>query len=328
MAQKKTTKQDNQLQVVLYVVGSIREGIPIKEIVYRLKISKQAIAKHLKFLKSVGIISKKGYAVWEITPFFEQKSLPEIQQFIDDKKRRQPDSSSGMRNPKNRAILHALNIVIPVVEGRPVLEGGYDGKLKNWTRRYKRYPEFGYTLVNNNDKSVGVYIWSREITDLFDIPGFCHRVVHFVCQDFKNKGVVLDYFGWRVTTFHVSMRNDVMDKILNKGLKVELLLGRDVERIGEKDITQEAKVWVDSSPYKGVETNDLRYFQSYMLMPERVERIEGLVVGIDEKILPVVDEMAVNLKTHVKVLKDISRGFGKFNRLLSERQSRLGDFLG
>ncbi len=40
------------------------------------------------------------------------------------------------------------------------------------------------------------------------------------------------------------------------------------------------------------------------------------------------DNLAVNIKTHNKVLKGIDHSFRKFNRLLLERQKRLGDFLG
>lgn len=43
--------------------------------------------------------------------------------------------------------------------------------------------------------------------------------------------------------------------------------------------------------------------------------------------IPAMTDLGVNIKTHNKVLKDISRGFVRFNKLLSERQKRLGDWL-
>lgn len=44
------------------------------------------------------------------------------------------------------------------------------------------------------------------------------------------------------------------------------------------------------------------------------------------KFLPIQADFAVNIKTHNRVLKGIDRSFRKFNRLLTEKQTKLGDF--
>lgn len=43
--------------------------------------------------------------------------------------------------------------------------------------------------------------------------------------------------------------------------------------------------------------------------------------------LPIQADFAVNIKSHTKVIKEMAKGFKRFNRLLSERQKRLGEYL-
>lgn len=327
-APQEELQKELQIQnLKLCIVDVIRNFGGAKDVCSRLKIKYSALSYHLKSLKDLGIIEKKGYGTWQLTSSFEKKTNKEILDFLDEKKRTSKKSSLGTRNPK-QAHLHALNINIPIVSGNVNLEGGYETKLKNWVQYTKKLPNMGVTLRNNNNKSLSVYIWSREIFDTLAIPSLCHAYVHGVCSLFKQEGVTLDYFGWRVTTFHLMIRNEDFDKVLNKGMKVEVLLGRGTEKISENDVTQEAKAWVDSSPYAGIETNDLAYYKNYINMPENIAKTSMLMERFMNEFLPIHREHAINIKTHTAVLKDISKGFAKFNKLLSERQKKLGDWIG
>lgn len=43
--------------------------------------------------------------------------------------------------------------------------------------------------------------------------------------------------------------------------------------------------------------------------------------------LPIQADFATNIKSHTKVIKEMAKGFKRFNRLLSERQKKLGEYL-
>ena len=289
----------------LNVYDLIKEGKRPSEILSVLNIPKQNLQYYLNYLKDNGFIKKIGYGTWEII-----KEMEEV-------KRSKRKSSIGLKKTN----LHALNINIPIQEGEVNLKelGGYEKKIKNWIPQYKRISSLGITLRNNNNRSISVFVWSREIFDYLAIPSLCHTVVHTVCSYFKSKGVILDYFAWRVTTLHLMIRNEDLDKVLNKGLKIEVALNRDTEKVSKQDITKEAKAWIDSTPYKGIETNDVAYYKNYILMPENISKMAISMNDLTNNLTPVMNNLAVNLKTHISVLKGIDKSFKRFNKLLQQR---------
>src|SRR3990167_968692 len=325
---KKQVKKHN---FYLTSIDLLKSPISLKDIASRLQISKQRLNYYIKDLKKYGIIEKKGYGTWDFAPDFKGKSSLDILQFIEDNKTSKKSFSSGMsaelKENFKKVNLHALNINIPVLKGIVNLDGGQEYQLNNWKRQYKRIPSLKITLINNNNKSLSVNVWSREIFDSIAIPNICQATVHIVCKMFAEQDVELDYFGWRVTTFHVSMRNADLDKVLNKKMRIEVILGRQTYKITERDITQEAKAWIDSSPFKGVETNDMEFYKRYITMPDTLFNLFNLTKEYYSNFMPVMQDLTVNIKTHNKVLKDISKGFNKFNKLLSERQKKLGEWM-
>jgi len=298
---KKEVKKEN---LYLTIFNLIKEGKRPSEIQSILKITKQNLQYYINHLKDNEFIKKIGYGTWET-----------IKDFKEVKKTSKKVFSLGLK----KANLHALNINIPLSEGKIDLKklGGYEVKINNWIPQYKKIRTLGITLRNNNNKSISVFVWSREIFDYLIIPSLCHSIVHTVCSYFKGKGVILDYFAWRVTTLHLMIRNEDLDRVLNhkRGFKIEVLLGRDTERISEKDITREAKAWVDKTPYSGVKTNDIAYYKNYILMPENISKMANQLV-------PTISSLNHNMKTHISVLKGIEKAFNKFNDRLSQTSLR------
>lgn len=298
-------------------------------------ISQRTLKRYRKTLKELGIINKIGYGTWEISNSFKDKSNEEIINYIKTntkKVTKQGDKKSSLGCKK--ANLHALNINIPVETGVINLKemGGYESKLNNWVVQYKRIPNLGITLRNNNNKSLNIFLWSREIFDYLAIPSLCHTVVHIVCSLFKEKGVILDYFGWRVTTLHLMIKNEDLDQVLNKGLKIEVLLNRPTEKISENDITQEAKAWVDKTPYGGVETNDIAYYKNYILMPENMAKMAISMNELNNRLIPSIQELnqsiiqnnqsiqleIKNKKLHESVLNDMKKTLRSIRGSLSQ----------
>lgn len=63
--------------------------------------------------------------------------------------------------------------------------------------------------------------------------------------------------------------------------------------------------------------------------PEIVGALNAMAVSLKDFVdgfSPVLAEFASDVRVHNRVLKSIERSFGRFNRLLGERQKRLGDF--
>ncbi|MBI3034426.1 hypothetical protein HYY72_04670 [Candidatus Woesearchaeota archaeon] len=243
------------------IFDTIRAGKGPINICNRLEITKQTLNPYMKNIKRLGIVKKIGRSVWCLEESFSNKSNEEIYQYLQEKIQENSLSkkilSVGARRGLNKANLHALHIKAPILEGASNFKAGYESKLKGWNRGFLKFPELGITLANNNGKSISIYLWSREIYDPLEVPALCNRWVHAVCSLLKKEGIIIDYFGWQVKTLHIMIRQEELDKILSKGLKIEVALERTTQKISENDVPKEAKVWVDSSPYKGVETNDL-----------------------------------------------------------------------
>jgi len=270
-------KELNKKNVYLYCINAFKKFKGTGWICSRLRMSIQALNRYLKNLKKLGIIEKKGYATWQITHKFQKQTNKKILNFIDEKKRTKHNFSVGMK--KTRTNLHALTIQIPIISGKINLkkDGGYETKLKNWNRQFKRMQNLGVTLANNNNKSLSIYVWSRDIFDPVVIPKICFVAVQSVYQMCKEEGIILDAFGWEVKALHINIRQKDMDDILNKKLKVEVVLSRNAKKITERDMTRKAKAWVDNSPFSGLETDDLGYYENYILMPERVAKLEKMI---------------------------------------------------
>ena len=72
---------------------------------------------------------------------------------------------------------------------------------------------------------------------------------------------------------HISIRNQDLEQVFSKGFTLEIDLGREQEKLIDKDIPKEAKAWTDNSPFRGVETNDVGYARKYLMMPEMIEKL-------------------------------------------------------
>ena len=303
---------------MLSVLNAVRGAGRVNHLVSRGDVTQRTLDRILSELKSNSVVIKKGYGVWELrSPFIDWQNN-DILLFLKSAKQHAKKSSSGMRRPETD--LHALNISIPVVSGEIDLLkwGGYESQLRNWSQQFLKVSTLGLTIKNNNGKSIGVFVWSRRIFDPLAIPVICMGAVHAVCKMFKQNGIELEYLGWQVKAIHMMIRQEQLDEILNKGLKVDVALGRAAEKISENDVTREAHAWVDSTPFKGVETDDLTYHRNFILMPENMDKLTKAFQVFMQEFLPVHKEHAVNIKTHTSVLQNIDSSFQKFNSLLEK----------
>lgn len=116
------------------------------------------------------------------------------------------------------------------------------------------------------------------------------------------------------------------------------------------EIDGKLRMWIDMSDPFGMEAGHKNY------APEDLKRYENLVEDVivnnppkpseitsrqdlfDKRMFDVVNVMQgiqenqlifdKNMQSHIKAIKELGKGMRKFNRLLSERQKKLGDFFG
>lgn len=300
------------------IVSLINQGLAPSQICLKLNLSKQTVNYYISRLKNDDLIKKIGYGVWEI-------NQPQYRDYI----RRSKNSTLGRKeiftsfftSQDFRSNIHALEILIPIGSGSLDLVKDFEGYLqeglKGWTPEYKRVlSPLGFTLRNNNNKSVSVFLWSREIPRNFDITGLVTGLVAYVYDLLKKKDVILNIFEAKLKTLHLSVSNKDLDRVFNKGERFEVLLGRACDKVLPKDEEREAKAWVDSSPYLGVETNDIRYKNNLVLMPERVE-------SLTNDLKPVLADLTVQIKTHLIVMNEIKDGIRSFNKTVKNLNSKL-----
>ena len=61
---------------------------------------------------------------------------------------------------------------------------------------------------------------------------------------------------------------------MNKAVKITVPLNRKTAKILDNDDQKDALVWTDASPYRGIESNDVTYVKNYIMMPEKVAKLE------------------------------------------------------
>ena len=320
MEVKKKSERSPKKDLDFTIASLVNQGFNPSIICSKLGLSKQKVDYHIQRLKRAQIVRKIGYGVWEARE-------PQYTDYI----RRSPKSSLGATAQDKdlfNSNLHSLCIEIPILKGELDLVKDFEGyaqrSFNNWLPQYKRFMSpIGFSIRNNNNKSISIFLFSREMPRSFDITPLVTGTILYVYELLKAKGVVVNVFQAETKNLHISVKNDDLDKVFNKAEKFEVLLGRGCAKILSADKVKPAKAWVDSSPYLGVETNDVEYKNNLVMMPERMA---GLVVGFDglaNNLSPVIKELAVNMKLHLKVMRGIERGISNFNKTVRKLDGRL-----
>ena len=295
------------------IVQKLKLGFKPADISKELNISKQALQYYINLLKQEGIIVKRGYGVWQV-------------------KKEVKDFSIGLRPKTN---LHALNIHIPILEGKiHDKDWQVKNKLRNWIPKYKGLNLLGGLKIrNNNNKSINVFVSARDIGSLEEVNNLSFKVKTYIHSYFKKEGVILDIFNCKVNNLNLATQDRDSRQMMKKGERFELDLNQKAEKIFPKD-DRNAKAWLDNSPKPGsAETNDLEWKREYLSMPFRIRDMFGLIDS-QLKLLDVqtrsTTALAENIKSHIpawmsnrKIEKEIKR----FNKLLTEKQKKLGDWL-
>jgi hypothetical protein len=297
----------------LIILDSIRDTSSIKGVVKNHIVSKQLINYYVSQLKRRGVIRRIGYGVWALNGNY------------DILKRQVKKFSVGTKAEKPTTNLHALNINFPIISGTVK---DYDWqikeKLNNWIPKYKGLNILGgLTIKNNNGKSITVFARTRDIDKLEDIDTLAIKIRSYVCEYFRNQGVILDYFNTETKNMHIATEDTKSESMLRKGEKIELNLNKKAEKIFPKDDI-DAKAWIDGSPFQfTAETNDKEWKRWYLSMPVFIKDQFGLLNTITNNMVIMNDKInyiAENYASHTGMVEEGLNVFKSLNKKLSQKK--------
>lgn len=297
---KEVQKKYKQVQIrnlYLTIYQSLKQHKSPSRVCFELGISKARLQYYLDKLKKQGIIAKIGYGTWEV-------------------KKEVQISSLGTRVEKTKkpiTNLHSLQINIPVTLGKiNDKEWTIKEKLNHWIPKYKGLSNLGgLTIKNNNNKSITVFAKTRNITDLNEVYNLAFKIRAYVYEYFKQRGVILNVFNAQTKNLNLATEDKNAPTMLDKGHKFTLDLDKKSEKIFDKD-NLDAKAWIDGSPFKfSAETNDLEWKRAYLSMPFTLNKLAELIV-------PTIQSLNHNMKTHISIMQDISKGLKRFNKTVEK----------
>ncbi len=285
----------------LTVFNLIKKGESPMNISKILNISKQNLQYYINYLKNNGYINKIGYGTWEV-------------------KKEVKTSSLGLRVEKPTTNLHALQITIPILQGK-IKDSDWQlkNKLNNWIPKYKGLNILGgLTIRNNNNKSITIFAKTRDIKDLNEVDNLSFKIRAYISQYMRLRGVVLDVFNAKVTNLNLATKDEHAESMLRKGEKFELDLNKISEKVFPKDNIN-AKAWIDGSPFKfSAETNDKEWKREYLSMPFRIrDSINILILMVKD-----LNYVSKNYKSHVKLVEKASKVMDKLDKQLSQPSLR------
>jgi hypothetical protein len=296
MKQVKKTGKKNEF--LLDVLNLFEEGLNTSQITNRLSISKQKLNYYIAELKRQNLVKKVSYGVWEV-------KSKEVKNF-----------SLGLMKPTTN--LHALQLSIPILEGKIESDDWtIKNKLNNWLPKYKGLEVLGgLTIRNNNNKSISVFIKSRDIKDLNEIDNLAFKVRSFIFEYFKHKeNVILDIMNCETKNLDIATEDKQAEGMVKKGDKFKLTFDKKAEKIFENDKIQ-SKAWIDGSPFTfTAETNDKEWKREYLKMPFSIKELrESLVL---------LEDYNMNLKLHKEVQAEQLKTQKKMQEVLERIDNRL-----
>ena len=259
----------------LGIFNYIKAGKSPSHISKELGISKQKVYYYTKQLKKGGFIDKHTNGEWYV----------KVKTF-----------SIRTRLTTN---LHALQIKIPILSGE--IKGSdweVREELRNWIPKYKTFSQLGgLTIKNNNNKSISIFVHSRDIKDLKEIDKLSYEVSSWALERFKRDfHIVFDMLGIETKMLHIATEDRIAEGQNRKGDKFELDLDKKAEKIFSKD-NIDAKAWIDGSPFNfTAETNDKEWKRAYLQMPFSIQNT-----------LVALNYIAQNYASHVGVVEKLDK---------------------
>lgn len=244
---------------IINIMERYPHGVSQKKVISILGLRRSTMLRSWSELKREGILKGIGYGTFILTG----KNVT--------------DYSLG-----TTIDLHALQLVYPIREDRSNDEIWDSIKTDmGWKECTKR---LGSITIKKNTKQVQAWLTSQKIHSPEDVAKVSISLAFRIGILLHKLGVDVDMDNVAVKTKHISMKNTELEKMIPKGTKVEIHLGRSVEKVFENDTDEEAKAWIDDTPFKAIETNDIRYARDVLLMPQYIKEANIMISALTQQI--------------------------------------------
>jgi len=296
--ENKEVKKEVKLDLYLYTLSYIKRFKSVRGI-YQDKskgITKQRLNYYLQKLKHRNLIKKIGYGVWDITEVGRQ----EVKKF-----------SLGMKKPID---IHALAIEVPILKDNKNFQWDEEIKKRNWIAKYKYNVGKIRLTLEKTTKNIIIYVHSRRLRNLTDATGLTIKALIYTNHYLRENGFKIDLFSPKINNNHLAIKDEEIEKNVPKQLSMRLSLNRKAKKVFKGDKDRVARVWTDTSPFRGIETNDFEYAENYLRMPERLKNVElGLIRFSDS--LALYDK---NIRKHLAIMDLIGESMVEMNRTMRD----------
>jgi len=302
-----------QFSLNLTVLRHLHKGLYPKQIATKLKISSSAVSYYIQRYKKLGFLEEETYTSCKIFKVTELGKTALKRQGVQQTLDRDEDKISlGVH----------YTAYIPIVRRGKPPNGFWDTvntKLNNNVQKFKRLNLIGVT-VRETTKGIELHAFHRKLRGKKDIYPLISNTAHWVMGYLSRFGYELDH-NYKVSDIHWTIGGQVIKPIVKKCERTTITLDKFRAKITPRDPTQQAKVWIDNTPEPNLESNDMSYVESFLMMPVMIRQNTAAL----NEIFKIETLHAQNVKLHMSWVKKGIKVFERFEKLLAQR--RLGEFL-
>lgn len=297
----------------LYIINEIKNGLSLREIAANLNISKQGLSYHIRRLKQLSILEKKGYGVWQIN---EKKSKNAL--VVGSQNTKSSDKIRG----------HGFQFVLKIPS------------LPRWDKRreylIKKDIDFKDILINSQSIIVkGFKVWLSPKSIVVYFPSYKSYFTNtslesrnYAVYDFLQVirslehllNISLSYgrnYMFRISRNHYSLiKNELAKQYDREGNKLEVrdqgglwLLIDNSFNLHELEAVHPRTAIVDANIVQNY-FNDMKTRPSY-LPSEAKMLLDGFVTNIKE--------YNKNIELHLETLRDIKKTMRAIRHDLKKR---------
>lgn len=334
MILEEVKKEVKKRDFYLIIYGLIKTGLNLKEISFRLNLSKQGINYYVSSLKREGLIRKVGYGTWEIANETNEtsKNLPLKIPSKEVKKIPRLAKSQSVNFKPNTIRGHAFVFKLKLPS------------LKNWEKRkeyfnahhieYKQLHIFGGAeqiifkgrKVQLTNKSIIVYekaSYFAETSDnaqsyaIYDFKQLITSLESFLGTDFKIKGQYL----FKVRRKHYALIKNALAQQYNgdnKKLNVYNKEGTLWFIIDDSFNLNEAEIINTASKDITQEQSSNRIQAFFNGIPKYEGFTPEFVVNSIGELTKNSHEYSSHIASHVQAIKDLGSGIREFNEKIRQ----------
>lgn len=294
--------------VINQILSLANPSVSEKPLMEKLNLKRTTLEYYLNMLEKEGFLSripKTRPVFWEITN--------------SGKAQRELCQNLSLSVNKKDLRLHNFSIEIPIIKDTSTGFWEKSWKLNGWKKQFKRLQHIGVS-VERTPKTLTINLQPQEIREE-NLSGMIFSVVMAVGGYLAKEGIELDFWGLRVSRQEYGSPEELVRAQVEKGMTYRQSLGRPQEKIMANDVPKEAFVWFDKSKGPERDTNDLAHMRKTAMMPEKIDRMETFLNGLQ----PFLGAYTEQIKVHLEVMNGISRMVKKLNNRLD--QKNLKEFL-